>query len=182
MQLRLNVERVYFSPRLATERKRIAGLVKAGESVLVMFSGCAPYPIVIAKNSKAKEVYGIEINPLACSYAEENAKLNKTNNIRLYCGDVKKIMPKLKKRFDRIVMPLPMGGENYLDIALKKIKKNGIIHLYIFSKEDNIPKIPDIVAGICKKGKRQCKTIHLARCGQYAPKKYRMCADIQLLN
>ena len=73
----LDVEKVYFSPRMSSERKRIVSLIKPNESVLVMFSGSAPYPLVIAKNSKCKEVYGIEINPIAHKYALENIKKNK---------------------------------------------------------------------------------------------------------
>ena len=77
IQLKLNVEKVYFSARLSEERKRIFLQVKNEESVLVMFSGCGIYPITIAKNSKAKEIYGIEMNPIAHKYALENLKLNK---------------------------------------------------------------------------------------------------------
>ena len=65
IRLLLNLEKVYFSPRLSTERKRVMEKVKPNESVLVMFSGCGPYVCVIAKNTKAKDVYGIEINPVA---------------------------------------------------------------------------------------------------------------------
>ena len=32
-------------------------------------------------------------------------------------------------------MPLPKGAETYLDLALNKIKKNGIIHFYDFEEE-----------------------------------------------
>ena len=49
----LDVEKVYFSPRLSTERKRIYQQVVPGETILVMFSGCSPYPIVISKNTMA---------------------------------------------------------------------------------------------------------------------------------
>ena len=49
----LDIDRTYFSPRMATERLRVASQVKPGENVLVMFSGCGPFPLVIAKNSKA---------------------------------------------------------------------------------------------------------------------------------
>jgi tRNA (guanine37-N1)-methyltransferase len=42
VSLKLDVEKVYFSPRLSTERKRIMQLVKKGERILVMFSGCGP--------------------------------------------------------------------------------------------------------------------------------------------
>lgn len=92
-RIKLDVEQVYFSPRLSTERKRIAQLVKPGEDVLVMFSGCAPYPCVISRNSKADCVYGIEINPVGHEYGLENVRLNKLSNVRLYNGDVRESVP-----------------------------------------------------------------------------------------
>ncbi|MEK6868609.1 MAG: class I SAM-dependent methyltransferase family protein, partial [Nanoarchaeota archaeon] len=61
VKLKLNVENVYFSARLSEERKRIAKKVRKNEKILVMFSGCGVYPLVIAKNTEAKEIYGIEI-------------------------------------------------------------------------------------------------------------------------
>ncbi|MBD3313879.1 class I SAM-dependent methyltransferase family protein, partial [Candidatus Woesearchaeota archaeon] len=103
VRLKLHAENVYFSPRLSTERKRIAELVKTGESVLVMFSGCAPYVCVIAKNSEAKEVYGVEINPAGHEYGLENLRINKIDNAKLFNGDVRDAVPKLKKKFDRIL-------------------------------------------------------------------------------
>ncbi|MBI2647510.1 class I SAM-dependent methyltransferase family protein, partial [Candidatus Woesearchaeota archaeon] len=50
--IKLDVEKVYFSPRMASERKRIAGLIRQNESILVMFSGSGIYTLVIAKNTK----------------------------------------------------------------------------------------------------------------------------------
>jgi tRNA (guanine37-N1)-methyltransferase len=84
IKLKLDVEKVYFSARLSTERKRIASQVKKGEDVLVMFSGCAPYPCVIAKNTKAKEIVGIEINPCGHEYAVENVLLNQKYSLTGY--------------------------------------------------------------------------------------------------
>src|SRR3989344_1710103 len=46
---RFNVDTCYFSPRLASERKEIARLVKPRENVLVLFGGVAPFAIVIAR-------------------------------------------------------------------------------------------------------------------------------------
>ena len=138
--IKLNVEEVYFSPRMASERKRIADLINPNESVLVMFSGAGPYPLVIAKNTKCKEAYGIEINQIAYRYTLENIKKNKLENkIKIFLGDVKKILPKLNKKFDRILMPLPKSAEDYLDLAIKKIKRKGIIHFYDFQYEKGIP-------------------------------------------
>jgi len=44
-----------------------------------MFAGVGIYCLILAKN--AKQVYGIEVNPVAHKYALENLKLNKIGNI-----------------------------------------------------------------------------------------------------
>ena len=123
VRLKLDVEKVYFSPRLSTERKRIYQEVKKGENILVMFSGCAPYPCVLSKNSSAKKILGIELNPEGHKYGVENIELNKLKNVKLICGDVKKEVPKLTEKFDRILMPLPKDAELFLNVALFASKK-----------------------------------------------------------
>lgn len=175
--MKLDVEKVYFSPRLSNERKRIYQLVKPNESVLVMFSGCAPYVCVIAKNTKVKEVYGIEINPIAHKYALENVKLNKLRNVMLIKGNVSKIIPELNKKFDRIVMPLPKSAKTFLKDAFKVSKKGTIIHFYDFQEEKNLNKSKEKVLKECKKYKKQCKILNIVKCGQYGPRKYRVCVD-----
>src|SRR3989344_1462673 len=51
IEIKLHLEKTYFSARSGNERLRIAKMIKPGEMVLVMFSGAAPYPLVLAKNS-----------------------------------------------------------------------------------------------------------------------------------
>ncbi len=181
VQIKLNPEEVYFSVRLSTERKRIANLVKKNENVLVMFSGVAPYPIVIAKNSNASHICGVELNKKAHKYAIENIKLNKIKNVELFQGDVRKIVPKLYKVFDRIIMPLPKGSENYLDVALKTVRKGTMIHLYIFLQEKDIPQIREKIKEICKINTKTIKIIDIVKCGQYSPFTFRVCFDIRIM-
>ena len=176
--IKLDVEKVYFSPRMSSERKRIAELINPNESVLIMFSGSGVYPIVIAKSTRCKEVYGIEINPVAHKYASENVKKNKfENRINLFLGDVRKIMPKINKKFDRILMPLPKGGEHFLDLSIKYAKKHGIVHFYDFLHEDEFYKAREKIQNACKKSKYKCKILRIVKCGQYSPRFYRICAD-----
>ena len=133
--IKLDAEKVYFSARMSNERKRIADLVKPNESVLVMFSGSGVYCLVIAKNTNCKDVYGIEINPKAHKYALENIKKNKLEHkVKLFLGDVRKVMPKLNKKFDRILMPLPKSGGNFLGLSLKYAKNNGIPPIVRYSR------------------------------------------------
>lgn len=173
---KLNIDKTYFSPRLGNERLRISKLVKKDESVLVMFSGIGIYPIEISKFSEAEEIFGIEINPIAHKFAQENIKLNKIKNVKLVLGDVRKVLPRIKKSFDRIVMPLPRDAESYLDIAIKKLKKNGTIHFYDFQKEEDIPEKS------IEKIKKHCnpEILNIIKVGQYSPGKFRICVDFNL--
>jgi len=180
VRIKLHVQDVYFSPRLATERKRIAGLIKPEEDILVMFSGVAPYPLVISKNTKAKEVYAIEINPIAHDFAVENVKLNKLNNIKPFNGDVRIVLPSLNKKFDRIIMPLPLTGENFLDIALTAVKKKAIIHFYDFLREDEFHLVKEKIKKACDAAKRKCKIIRIVKAGQIKPREYRVCIDFSV--
>jgi tRNA (guanine37-N1)-methyltransferase len=181
VRLDLDVENCYFSPRLSTERKRIYSQIKKGEKVMVMFSGVGPYPIVISKNTLAKEAYGIEANPIAHKYAEINVKKNKVGNVILFKGDVRKVIPEIKMKFDRIVMPLPKGAEKYLDVALKIAKKGTIMHIYCFEHADKIEEGVKSIEKEFKKAKRRFKLIRTVRCGQQGPRIYRICVDVKVI-
>ncbi len=180
VKLKLDVEKVYFSVRSGTERKRIMQQVKPKEDVLVMFSGCAPFPLVIAKNTEANVVCGIEMNPVAHKYAEQNTKLNKINNIELIKGDVTKVFPKLNRKFDRIVMPLPKTSEEFLPLALTVSKKGTMIHLYLFLSEKQYPEAKSRIAKIFKRSKFKHKILRIVKCGQYSPDIFRTCIDIKI--
>ncbi len=185
-RLKLHIEKVYFSVRLSTERLRIANQIKQGERVLVMFSGCAPYPCVFAKNSSAKEIYGIELNKEGHRYGLENVKLNKITNVKLFQGDVRKVVPMIlkqeKEKFDRVVMPLPRGAESFLDIALGAVKNHGIIHFYDFVQEGEFPKTSIAkIENACKKAGCSFKVLHTTKCGSYAPGRFRVCVDFEVV-
>lgn len=182
LRMQLDVSKCYFSPRLSHERLRIASQIKKGEEVLVMFSGVAPYPLVFAKHSPARIIYGIELNPVAHKYATKNVLLNNLGNkIILFKGDAKKVVPKLNKKFDRIVMPLPKGGESFLATALKAAKKGAAIHFYDFLPEGEFEKAKKKIATACKKAKKKCGIIRIVKAGQQAPRMWRVCADFRVL-
>lgn len=131
-RLKLNVEEVYFSPRLATERKRVSDSVCDGENILDMFCGIGPFPIVIARNNDVN-ITGVDINENAIKYFNENIELNKLKNITAICGDAREISTSFKMKYDRIIMNLPGLAYQFLDVAMNLIEDNGIINYYEFS-------------------------------------------------
>lgn len=131
-RLKLNVCEVYFSPRLATERKRVSDSVHDGENILDMFCGIGPFPVVIARNNDV-EITGVDINENAIKYFRENIRLNKLKNVEAICGDAREISSSFKCKFDRIIMNLPGLAYDFLDVAMNLIEDGGTINYYEFS-------------------------------------------------
>lgn len=186
IKIKLDVEKVYFSIRLSNERKRISKLVRSGEDILVMFSGCAPYPLVLSKKTTAKHILGIEINPDGHNYGLENIKLNKIKNVDLICGDVKDVVPKLlienpSLKFDRIIMPLPKTADEFLDEALSVSKTGTVVHFYDFLPDGEFEDALLKIDAACKKRILNHKILDIVRCGQHSPKFFRICVDFEIL-
>ncbi len=153
VRLKLDVREVYFSPRLATERKRVMESVKDGEKILDMFCGIGPFPIVIARN-KDVNITAVDINEAAIKYLDENVKLNKLKgNIESHCGDVREVSKGFKTKFDRIIMNLPGLAYSFLDVAIDLIEDDGIINYYEFSDsyEQGIKRLNEAASGAGKK-------------------------------
>lgn len=182
-RLRIDVEQVYYSVRTATERRRIAELVAPGEHVLVMFSGAAPYPCVIGRLTAAGEIVGIELNKRGHDLGVENVRLNKLTNVVLINDDVRNAIPTLADsgiRFDRIIMPLPHTGHDFLDEALSVAKLGTVVHLYDFEREEEF----DLAAKKAEEGARRnsctITVLGITACGQHSPRTYRVCCDFRI--
>ena len=138
-RLMLDVRNVYFSPRLATERKRVADSVKDGEVIVDMFAGVGPFPVLIAKNHNVT-IYAIDINPEAYKYSKKNIELNKVQDkVIPILGDVREVLGNKDIKADRIIMNLPGSAYEFLDTAVQHIKPAGIIHYYEFSESFEKP-------------------------------------------
>lgn len=138
-QIMLNVKEVYFSPRLATERKIITDQISDGEIIIDMFTGVGPFAINISRRHKVK-IYAIDINHQAISYLKKNIKNNKLKGeISPIEGDVRDVLNDLNIQVDRIIMNLPGTAHEFLSIAIKHLKHGGIINYYQFSRDFEEP-------------------------------------------
>ncbi len=169
-RLKLDVREVYFSPRLATERKRVMESVCDGENILDMFCGIGPFPIVIAKN-KDVNITAVDINESAIKYMDENIKLNKLKgNIESYCGDVREVSKSFKTKFDRIIMNLPGLAYTFLDVSVNLIEDGGIINYYEFSDsyESGIKRLKDACNKVGKEVEIiNCRTVKSTSPGEW---------------
>ncbi|MBE6500385.1 MAG: class I SAM-dependent methyltransferase family protein [Methanobrevibacter thaueri] len=174
-RLKLDVREVYFSPRLATERKRVMESVCEGEKILDMFCGIGPFPIVIARNKKT-DITAVDINESAIKYLDENIKLNKLKgSIHTYCGDVREVSKSFKTKFDRIIMNLPGLAYTFLDVAIDLIEDGGIINYYEFSDTYNQGK--KRLAEACEKKNKKIEIINTRKVKSTSPGEWHVAID-----
>ena len=131
---RVDIRRVYISPRLSHEHRRVAELVRPGETVINMYAGAGLFSIIMARLSRPRRVYSIDINPDAYRYMVENVRLNKVEDIVVpILGDAARVVPeRLRGTADRILMPLPELALEHLPAALQGLREGrGVLHVYL---------------------------------------------------
>jgi tRNA (guanine37-N1)-methyltransferase len=131
MRFMVDVETCYFSPRLSTERMRIADLVQEGEVVVNMFAGVGPYSITIAKKSRVVSVHSNELNEAAYLLHLRNNLLNKVQDVvSTTNADARSLPELLPGKADRVLMPHPSQSDRFLPTAMTLVKRAGWIHYY----------------------------------------------------
>jgi tRNA G37 N-methylase Trm5 len=113
-----------------------------------MFSGCAPYPCVLSKNTKAKSIVGIEINPEGHRYGLGNLELNRLRNVALICGDVKKEVPRINRHI--IGLKSAIDGK---ELKSRLAENPLIMELHLFKKDlfGNKPALEKTILRLKKK-------------------------------
>ncbi|MEA2032645.1 MAG: class I SAM-dependent methyltransferase family protein [Euryarchaeota archaeon] len=131
---KLDLEKVYFNPRLASERNRVVSQVERSgeEEIIDMFAGVGPFSIQIAKRAPQSHVTAIDVNPDAIRYLIENIELNGVRNVEAIEGDIREIYERFRNKADRIIMNLPKSAYLFLREALCMLdpRGGGIIHFY----------------------------------------------------
>lgn len=136
--------RVYFNPRLSSERSRIAGLVRDGETVIDMFGGVAPFGTVMGRMSRPKAIYSIDLNPEAEAFARRNAQVNRIDNLFPLTGDSSEVVYTLPMA-DRIIMNLPQIADRFLCYALDRLNHGGTVHMYKIIERADFPAFVDLL-------------------------------------
>ena len=110
----------------------------------------------------------------------KNVILNKLQNTSVFLGDVKNIVPKLKKKYDRILMPLPKTADEYLNLALRFLKDGGAVHFYAFQRDGEEKKLLEKIKKTCTMKKKKCRILKSVKCCQSGPGEYRVCIDFKV--
>lgn len=125
----VDVSKVYFSPRLGTERRRVAEQVRPGETVADLFAGAGPFAILIAKRARPAAVHAVDSNEIAVRYLIKNVRANRAPLVEAHLADARSALAKLGP-VDRIVMDLPHTAHEFLVDTFRAVKAGGTVHYY----------------------------------------------------
>ncbi|WP_231844879.1 class I SAM-dependent methyltransferase [Methanocella arvoryzae] len=173
----MDLAKVYFSPRLSTERKRIIDQISDLELVVDMFAGIGPFAIPAAK--KAMYVVAVDKNPYAVEYMKRNIQINHVTNIEAVCADVREI--KLPQQADRAIMNLPHSAHEFLDKAFELVRTGGIIHYYDIRPESEI--FDAVISMVREKASKSGCLIEIVNkriVRSYSPHEYNIVLDIRI--
>jgi tRNA (guanine37-N1)-methyltransferase len=182
IRFEVDVAKVYFSPRLATERYRVASMVNENEVIIDMFAGVGPFSIRIAKSKEPVNIYAIDINPDAIYYLKRNLELNSIECIEPLEGDAKDKLTSIDAfgNIDRIIMNLPHSGYSYLPIAFKACKDSGLIHYYEFLAESLLHERTKAIQDYTNNGELEIEILNLRKVHSYSPSEILTVFDLKI--
>ncbi|MDI3474698.1 MAG: tRNA (guanine37-N1)-methyltransferase [Thermococcaceae archaeon] len=177
VEIKVDLSKVFFNPRMKGERYRLAQLVKDGERILIPFAGVLPYALVIARYRNVK-ITAVELNEEAYRLGLENIELNRKRlkgGIEFIQGDAFKVLPELPT-FDRVISPTPRGVDA-LALTLDKAQK--WLHYYDFVHERKIGEFGGRILEECKRQGKDCR-VKIKKVSDFKPHVFKVCADVEI--
>lgn len=130
VELEVDVEQAYFSPRLAREHARVAEEVRPGDRVYDLCCGVGPFSATIAHRGKAASVTAVDANP------EAIALLRETLGRNAFAVPVVPLEARLEEFLpsagvaERVVLNLPHEGIKYLPSVARTVAPAGRLYYY----------------------------------------------------
>jgi tRNA (guanine37-N1)-methyltransferase len=175
----VDLAEAFFSPRLATERHRVAEQVEAGEHAFDMFAGVGPFVVPFAR--RGATVVGADVNPEAIAYLRENARRNGVaERVTAIEGDVREVVPDYGGWADRVVMNLPHSADEFLDTAVLLAGEEAVIHYYDIQHEEDPFGPGEAAIRRAAEPDYEATVETRRRVRSYAPHEVNVCLDVRL--
>ncbi|MFA5102453.1 MAG: class I SAM-dependent methyltransferase family protein [Candidatus Thermoplasmatota archaeon] len=182
LTFQVDVAAAYFSPRLASERRRIATLVQPDEIVVDLFAGVAPFSIMIARHARPRRVYAIDKNSVAITLAKKNVKQNHVlETVEVIHADAKDVEKIIPTKADRIIMNLPFSAYNFFSVALSIAASNCKVHYYDIIREEDIDGRISFLKTIAQTQGYRLTEVTIHKIKSYAPREFYIGLDITAL-
>ena len=178
VEIKVDLSKAFFNPRMKGERYRLAQLVKDGEKILIPFAGVLPYALVIARYKRVK-ITAVELNREAYELGLENIELNRKRlrgEVEFIHGDAFEVLPELPS-YDRVISPTPRGVDA---LALTLSKAEEWLHYYDFVREEEIGGFKEKIIEECSRQGKECD-VRVKKVSEFKPYVFKVCADVRIL-
>ncbi len=130
IDIEVDLERAYFSPRLAREHARVAAQVSEGDRVYDLCCGVGPFSLTIARDARAAKVTALDANPDALELLRASAARGKFGErISVVEGRVEAFAPNAEP-VERVILNLPHEGIKYLPSVARTVARRGRLYYY----------------------------------------------------
>src|SRR3989475_12682688 len=182
---KVDLSKVFFSPRLSTEHQRVALLVDKGERVVDMFAGVGPFSILIAKRVGDVRVEAIDTNPEAVELLRENVRANKVESkVHAHLGDSRDI---IRENFthvaSRVIMNHPSASKDFIKEACDALHPTGgLIHYYTFAGSNwEADSRNELERRVEESGYIAERVLEIHRVREVAPMKWQVAVDLRVV-
>ena len=180
---RFDFTKIMFSMGNLNERKFLSTLVKENEVIVDMFAGIGYFSLPIAKHSKPKIIYSIELNLDSFKFLTENIKINHLDDIIVPInGDSKSEVIKLSKsgvRADRVIMGVFPAPKDFIKEALTLTKESGTtFHYEGVTTKENYLNLFNEFKEIAETSNYKCELLSKRFVKSYGPHLYHVVVDI----
>jgi len=139
LELDVDVERAYFSPRLAREHARVAEEVRSGEQVYDLCCGVGPFSLAIARLGRASRITAVAANPEAIALLRATlARSAFGGRVVPVPASVEAFVPNAAP-VERVVMNLPREGIKYLPSVARTTAIGGRLYYYEVVPRSELP-------------------------------------------
>ena len=180
-QFLLDLNHVMWAAGNKGEKLRMIKLARKGETIVDMFAGIGYWTIPIAKHSKVKRIFAIDINPKSIEFLRKNIIMNGVSGkIEILQGDCRRFAKPLEGLADRIIMGYLQDTEKYLPAALVMTKPKAIIHFHRAIHPTKVDAIKSKIMKIAKKAGRKVTFLVVRRVKGYSPSADHFVFDLKI--
>jgi len=130
VDIEVDVEAAYFSPRLAREHARVAGMTQTGERVYDLCCGVGPFSLTLARDRRAAEIVAVDSNTSAIDLLDASLlRLPGRDRVRSVRRPLEEFLPSAPP-VERVIFNLPLEGIKYLPSVARTVARRGRLHYY----------------------------------------------------
>jgi tRNA (guanine37-N1)-methyltransferase len=145
IELDVDLERAYFSPRLAREHARVAEEVERGDGVYDLCCGVGPFSVTIARDGRARSITAVDANPAAIELMRATLRRYSFGpKVEAVEARLESFAPQAEAR-ERVILNLPHEGIKYLPSVARTVAPGGRLYYYEVDARDELERRSEVV-------------------------------------